>query len=330
MSGPRSLAAAGYGNISGNEYFFPASANVGVIKRFWESGFVPHISSTNYFGGQTPMFGRDIRFIRQPLIKVRKRQRNQRIKHEQLDVQPLSVRIGEQLDYSYKVDDFDWDNMANKEQWISMVKDGAAQASHALIGEEMIHYIIANAACENQGSKAGKRTGRYNVGTPGGVLAVNSANIGRTYSQVNAILREQGITRENLATTLGDATMTLLVDSTFEEILMNSEFADKLALANCDPGCNMLVNGMLPQRIHGINTVVTNCMPLVVDAATNEQYTYIIGLARNGTGFAGVHEKIRTDDGAPDGWDMYLQGLMSYGYQMFYPETVVVFLIKYD
>ena len=323
-------ASAGYNNLSANEIFFPPSTNVMILQRFWEKGFIPYISNTNFTSGDR-CFNRSLKFAREPIIKVRKRQRNGIVKHDQTDMHGFEVFIGDQLEYSYKIDECDYQSMSEeaRSRWHSTITNGAAQSAHAFISDEMLHYIIANAACENTGAKAGARTHRYNTGTVTEPLPVRANNATRIQSFANAIFREQNLTREDMASAVGSSALTMLVTPEYSELLYNSDFADRLLSGNCSLGCDMLINGMLPTMIHGFTIIDTMCMPRAIHETSGNEFTYIICMARNAIGFQGIHDKTRVANGEPDGWDVYLQGLMSYGYHMFYPEMVVVFVVEY-
>ena len=322
--------SAGYGGLNGN-YFFPESTNVMVLQRFWERGFVPFISNTNFMEGQDVCFNTPLRFTREPVIQVDRWDRNKIIKHHELDQELFEVFIGDQLVYSYKIDQCDLRSMkpAKRTEWASMIEKGAARKAHMLVSEEMVHYLITVAACENQGNNAGARTHRYPMGDFGNIFEVNANSVARVFSIANAVFREQGLYRENMVEAVGDSRMTLLVDSTFSEVLENSVFADRLLNGQCDIACRLLIDGILPERIHGYDIIETNCMPTAIDPVTDEEYTYIIALARNAVGFQGIHDELREADDAPHGRGHYLQGFMSYGYHIFYSEMVAIFKVKY-
>jgi hypothetical protein len=323
-------AAAGYANTSGGPMFPPVSMRAGILRRFWEASFVPFISSTSYFAGQTPTFGRPLRFHREPIIKVRKRQKNQKIKHDQLDLTALDVMIGEQLDYSYKIDDFDFEALWSQSEYRQSIEGGAALSAHQVIGSELLHFMVGEAACENQGSSAGKITKQYNLGAPSAPLVIDVNNIGRVYSIAQAVLAEQDINADSMTAVFGnEVAMTIVVPPAFRETMQNSKFADRISNAICDPGCSLLINGMIPRSINGFATIVSNCVPMVIDPGNSKLSFYLVATARRAVGFAGVNEKVRLVDGAPDGWDTYLQGLFTYGFDVFYPDAIVIFYVQF-
>lgn len=320
------LAASGYGNISGNDLWYPPSVNFGVLKTFYERGFIDLISTAKWMQGQAG-YRRTLKYVREAEVIVRHRSRNQHVEHDEFDATTKEVFMGEQADWSYKVDDWDWDTMSNKDFWMNSIRQGASRKINEYISKNMLCEVAVRADADNTGGNAGVRSGRFNNGSTATPREISNANVALPYINSKVILSERGITKEALMETFGDGALTIFASPTLEHLLYTSEFKNDLVANGSAEG--LLISGMLPNTIYGSRTIITNLMPELVDDANNP-VDYIVACTSGAVGFGGLTEKSRTHDGAPDGWEFIVQGLFTFGFEVFYPEAIVVYVIDYQ
>lgn len=320
-------SAIGEPNRTGDELMFPPIMSQMILATFWEKSFVPDITNTNLFNGMVPQFGRKVRFMREPEIIVNWRKRNAAIKHNTLKLSDFEVEVGREGDWSYKINEYDWDRLWSQSEYQTMIVEGARKAQQAEIQKRIVRYMLARVACENWGNGGGV-FGEYCMGDYDAPLELTTDNVLQPFQIATTILAEHNLSTENLTSQMGSSDLFALVPPIFAGMMPETKHVDRLLAGNCAGGCEMIMrDGMLRSHM-GFDIYSTNCLPRIQFADQTWGYPLLMG-AKSTTGFAGINRQIRIIREDKDDWGVYIQGRFVTGWEVFWPEALVLFIVKF-
>lgn len=319
-------SAIGERNRRGDELMFPTIMSKMIMGKFWEHSYIPDITNTNLFKGIRPVLGRKVRFMREPEIIVNWRRRNDPIKHNDLKLNDFEVEIGREADWSYKINDFDYDALWSSSEYQNMIVEGARKAMQAELQKRIIRYMLSRVACENWGNGAGVH-GNFCNGDHVQPLDITVDNIGLPFQIAMTILQERNLSSEMLKNQMGTGELFALVPPIFYGMMSDSRLADRFLMGQCAEGCGLLRDGLLTNHM-GFDIYGTNCLPPVWFEDGTMGYPLLMG-AKGTTGFAGLNRKVRIIKDDKDDWGVYIQGKFETGWEVFWPESLVMFIVRF-
>lgn len=305
-------AASGYPQYSGN--LITPIFRMELLERWYCSTVYSDIASTE-FTGELSKGGDQIVFWREPKVQVHKYVKNEPIKHDTLDGEPVTMTIDQAYQFSIKMNHIDEQQIQNWENWKAGFLRSAGLELARTIDPLLMTEMWTSAAPFNQGATAGKTSGNLNFGATGAPLVLTPANIVEVFSWVHQALDESCVPREGRFIVLPPAGMTALRNSDLK--------AAYLTGLSWSP----LVNGRIPDTVMGFTVMESNYLPSTTD--TGKLVYHIIAGVKMATAFAATIEDSRviTDK---DDWANYYQGLSVFGYKTLYEEGVAHLYATFD
>lgn len=301
-------AAAGYPQYSGNLTTPIVSSEL--IGRFHETTIFGAISNTNYIG-ELKRHGDQITFYREPHVVVRDHVKDGKIKHDVLEAENFTLVVDRAKEFSIKIARVDEFQMQNWDMYRSALLSSAANQLAEEVDRDILSTLYAKVDPANQGTNAGIESEAYNMGEIGNPVVITNTNADEVLYEVNAVLSEWSVPREN---------RFLVLPVVGETVFMSSDLkrADITGMSRSEP----LLNGRLPATPAGFNLHVSNHVERVWDAAAGAWCYHIIAGIKSATVFASQIQETRTMEDA-DSWDRFYQGLSVYGFDVVQPEGLV-------
>lgn len=295
-------AAAGYPQYSNN--IITPMFSMDLLERFYCTTVFSDISTTEY-SGELQKCGDQITFFREPEVRVREYNKNQRIEHDTIDSEPLTMVIDRALDFSIKMNQIDEEQICNFDRWReSFLRRASYQLARTIDGT-VLNSLFLDVSPFNRGANAGVLSRNLNLGTAGAPVVVTTSNIIDTMSKVHQVLDEQCAPREGRYMVVPPSWLTVLRASDLKSALVTGL------------GWSPMVNGRLPETVMGFN--ILESTNLRMDAAGNY---HIISGVKSATAFASQIDKTRVIEDVDD-WATYYQGLAVYGFKTVYPDALV-------
>lgn len=295
-------AAAGYPQFSGN--IITPMFSMDLLERFYCTTVFSDISTTEY-SGELEKCGDQITFFREPEVRVRETSKNQRIEHDTIDSEPVTMVIDRALDFSIKMSQIDEEQICNFDRWRESFLRRASYQLARTIDSVVLNSMYLDVSPYNRGANAGALSRNLNLGAAGAPITVNTANIIDTMSKVHQVLDEQCAPREGRFMVVPPSWLTVLRSSDLRSALVTGL------------GWSPMVNGKLPEQVMGFN--VLESTNLKMDAQGNY---HIISGVKTATAFASQIDKTRVIEDKDD-WATYYQGLAVYGFKTIYPDALV-------
>lgn len=295
-------AAAGYPQFSGN--IITPMFSMDLLERFYCTTVFSDISTTEY-SGELEKCGDQITFFREPEVRVRETSKNQRIEHDTIDSEPVTMVIDRALDFSIKMSQIDEEQICNFDRWRESFLRRASYQLARTIDSVVLNSMYLDVSPYNRGANAGALSRNLNLGAAGAPITVNTANIIDTMSKVHQVLDEQCAPREGRFMVVPPSWLTVLRSSDLKSALVTGL------------GWSPMVNGRLPEQVMGFN--VLESTNLKMDAQGNY---HIISGVKTATAFASQIDKTRVIEDKDD-WATYYQGLAVYGFKTIYPDALV-------
>lgn len=305
-------ASAGYPQYSGN--LIPEMMGMELIERFYETSIFGEISTTDYLGELSGK-GDQITFWREPCVIIRDYTKDQTLKHDTLEVEPVKLVIDRAKYFAFKMDKIDESMMSVwPKMKAAMLKNASIEMANN-IDCELLGSLYVDADCRNKGPNAGCISGSYNLGQTGAPVVLTSANVVQFLTMMHGVLNQRSVPREG---------RYLVIPTEMETLILNSELRQAyLTGMNESP----LLNGRIPTTISGFQLYVSNHVCRVRDVGTNTDAYHIIGGIPGATCFASVMQHSRTIEDK-DTFDTYYDGLQVYGFDVIRPEALVAAYVR--
>ena len=296
-----------------------------LIEQFYRSTVFSEITTTEYTG-ELKKCGDQITIMRSPRVKVRKNVKDGTIKHDTIDSCPVTMTISDFIEFSIKVSQVDIQQICNWSKWESALLKSASYEMSQTIDAELLCRMALEAHPCNKGTKAGVKSGSYNMGAVGAPIAVTRLNIWDQLTYLRAVLKETGVPMDDLFVVLPDVAEPILLQS--PQITSNAG----LAGACCDIAKDGVLNGKLPAKIAGFTVFISPNVCATYDDVNGVDATVydIIAGWSGATAFAAQIEKTRVVDNDKDSWDTYIQGMMVYGNKTIQEEGLALMRARFE
>jgi hypothetical protein len=307
-------AASGYPQYS-NSLTTPIF-RADLLDRFYDTTIYSDISTTEYTGDLS-RGGDQITFMREPKVVVRDYNKNDKIIHDTIDGEPVTMTIDYAKTFSIKMNHIDEKQIQNFDKWKAAFLKSAGYELTRQIDPQLLTAMWTGAAAFNQGATAGAVSANINLGAPGAPLVLTKLNINEVLTQIHQVLDEALAPQEGRFIVLPPAGITALLNS--ELRLAYATGMDK----------SPLLNGRLPDEIGGFMILRSINMPSVLDGGTGKRAFHIVAGVKMATAFAAQIEDSRvvTDK---DDWANYYQGLSVYGFKVLYGDALVHVYATFD
>lgn len=307
-------AASGYPQYS-NSLTSPVF-RMDLLERFYDTTIYSDISTTEYTGELTKG-GDQITFMREPKVTVRDYNKNDKIIHDTIDAEPVTMTIDYAKTFSIKMNHIDEKQIQNFDKWKAGFLKSAGYELTRQIDPQLLTAMWTGAAEFNQGANAGLISANINLGEPGAPLVLTKENINEFFTQVHQVLDEALAPQDSRFIVLPPAGVTAMLNS-------------ELRLANVTgQSTSPLINGRLPDQIGGFTIMRSINMPSVLDSGTGKRAYHVVAGVKMATAFAAQIEDSRvvTDK---DDWANYYQGLSVYGFKVLYSDALVHAYVTFD
>lgn len=303
-------AAAGYPQYSGSVVLPPQYSQT-LIENFYAVTVFSEISTTDYLGELNGK-GDQITFMLDPCVVVRDSVKGAPITHDTVEVNSITLVIDRAKEYSVKVAKVDL-QMSDR---LTRLRDRFVELAPRAIQEgvdcELMAEMIANVDPANRGATAGCISGSYNMGVLNTPFAVTPSNVLAFLTNMSAVLDEQNIPAEG---------RFVVVPTQMKVALMNSDL--KAAYFSGESQSTYLNGKIAERQIAGFTIYVSNRVPKGIDPGVSKlAYSMPFGI-NTATTFASVLDDSRQIEDA-DSWDVYVQGLMAYGFGVVRPKALGV------
>jgi hypothetical protein len=295
-------AAAGYPQYSGS--IITPMFSMDLLEQFYCTTVFSDISTTEYVGELTKC-GDQITFFKEPEVRVREYIKNQRIEHDTIDSEPLTMVIDRALDFSIKMNQIDEEQICNFAKWRESFLRRASYQLARTIDSAVLNSLFLDVDPANRGSKAGFISKNLDLGSAGAPLTITPANAIDIMSKVHQVLDEQCAPRDGRFMVVPPSFLTALRASDIKSALLTGL------------GWSPLINGRLPETVMGFTLLES--VNLRMDAAG--AYHLMAGV-KSATAFASQIDKTRVIEDKDD-WATYYQGLAVYGFKTIYPKALV-------
>lgn len=298
-------AASGYPQYS-NSLITPIF-KMDLLDRFYETTVYKDISTTEYTG-ELNKGGDQITFMREPKVIVRDYNKNDKIVHDTIDAEPVTMTVDRAKTFSIKFNHIDEKQIQNFEKWKAAFLKSAGHEMQRAVDPELLNEMWTSVAEYNQGDSAGLISENINLGITGTPVAINKSNIVDVFNEIHQVLDEALAPREGRFIVLPPAALT---------VIKGSEL--RLAYAT-GLSWSPLTNGKIPGEVGGFTVLESVNVPSVIDGAVRAYH--IVAGVKMATAFASQIEESRviTDK---DDFANYYQGLNVYGFKVLYPDALV-------
>jgi len=243
---------------------YNATKNIPVIfagktlEKFYDTSTVANIATTDYVGDVKNMG--DTVYIRTvPSITIRPYKKGQKLELEYPESPYIEFTINRAKYYNFALDDIDL-----KQFDLNMMSKYADDASEQLKIEqdsEVFASIYVDADPANQGTNAGAKTGRFNLGTTGAPVALSKTNILDYIVDMGVVLDEQNRPRTD---------RFLILPPHIAGMIKKSDLRDASITGD---RVSPLRSGLIGS-IDNFNIYISNLLPIVDDGGTNCTYIY--------------------------------------------------------
>lgn len=307
-------AASGYPQYSGN--LITPIFRMELLERWYCSTIYSDVSSTEYTG-ELNKGGDEIVFWREPVVAVRKYNKNDPIKHDTIDGEPVKMTIDQAYTFSIKINKIDQQQIQNWDNWKAGFLKSAGLELARTIDPLLLTEMWSSVSADNQGANAGARTHSVNLGTPGAPIVLTKENITDVLSHVHQVLDEACAPKDGRFITLPPAGIAVLRNSDLR--------AAYLTALSWSP----LVNGRIPDTVVGFTVLESNYIPTVMDGTVNKLVYHLVAGVKMATAFAATIEDSRVISDKDD-WADYYQGLSVFGFKVLYEEGLVHIYATFD
>ena len=271
--------------------------------RYWQTAVLPDITTSQYFDSLSK--GDQVEITTDPTITFNTYTNGQKLDVERLNLAKTSVIIDQAGYFNVALTDVDAElshlDLANKYQ------DIGQREGQKFIDKAFFAAMVDTAAAANKGATAGAISANWNLGTSGAGVAVNSSNIVKFMTSLQAVLQEQ------VATSQGEN--WCVIPPWMHWCLMNSELKNAFAMG--DPksvlrtGFIGILNGMkFYTNVYVSGTGASAAAPTAILAGNKEAIVYTLRLNKA--------EKWRNGN-----METLLQGLMVWGWKVVKPNGLV-------
>lgn len=307
-------AASGYPQYSGN--LITPIFRMELLERWYCSTIYSDVSSTEYTGDLNKG-GDEIVFWREPKVQVHKYNKNDPIKHDVIDGEPVKMVIDQAYQFSIKINKIDQQQIQNWEAWKASFLKASGIELARVIDPLLLTEMWSSVSADNQGATAGAKTHSVNLGSPGAPVVLTKANITDVLSLVHQVLDEACAPPDGRFITLPPAGIAVMRNSDLR--------AAYLTGLSWSP----LVNGRIPDTVMGFNVLQSNYLPTVIDGGTGKLTYHLVAGVKMATAFAATIEDTRVISDKDD-WADYYQGMSVFGFKVLYEDGLVHLYATFD
>ncbi|QHJ85363.1 MAG: hypothetical protein [Caudoviricetes sp.] len=311
--------AIGYTNLSSNIYpIFSQS----FVAYYYPTTLTGRITSRSIVPPDLENGGNIAIFRRPPRAKVKEYTRNGIMEHDDnLGGSTIDIRIDQQYYYSCKIDDIDYKQIQNVEEYLDNYQYDAMQKLAQITDVQVIDTIIHGASAYNKGEVAGQTTHQWNLGAYGRPITLTEDNVFAMLTKMDSVLSEANIPANDRFIVVPIELFYALNMSKITLSALNSGLARSTAF-------NGLQTYNIP--IASFSDVYsTNIMPKVYDSLARKYCSYVIGGRGDATAFVAQMSKSRVITEEVNSFDRYLQGLFVFGSGVIQPEALTVMYYTY-
>jgi hypothetical protein len=300
-------AASGYPQYSGS--LISPMFSMDMLERFYTTTIYSDISSTEYTG-ELEKGGDQITFWREPQVIVRDAHKNNKIKHDTINAEPVTMVVDRAKEFSIKISRIDEKQIQQWPKWKEAFLKSAGYELAQAIDPDLLDEMYTSVSATNEGATAGAQSANINLGTDGAPLVITSTNIIEVLSLIHQVLDEAKAPRDGRFITLPPAGITALRNSDLQAAYMTG--------LSWSP----LTNGRIPDEVMGFTIMQSLNLPSETDSGVSKLSYHLVAGVKMATAFAAQLEDTRVIEDKDD-WAKYYQGLTVYGFKVLQPDALV-------
>lgn len=268
-------------------------------------------------GGNTAIFRRP------PKAKIHPYQRGGLLEHDdKLGGSTITITIDRAYYYSVKIDDIDYKQVQNINNYIVAYQYDAMQKLAQITDEYVLHLMTVNASDYNRGPVAGARSRQWNLGSFGNPVILNNSNAVQIFSKLDVVLTEANIPANDRFLVVPTELQYAINTSNVTISALNSGFKLSTAFVGFQRS---------PYSLASFDDIYySNLISRAYDPVAQKWCSYVIGGRSDATGFMTQLQKTRIITQDKESFDRYLQGLFVFGGGVIQPEALVVLYFTYD
>ncbi|MFO8234111.1 MAG: DmsC/YnfH family molybdoenzyme membrane anchor subunit [Bacteroidales bacterium] len=279
------------------------------VKEYYDSTMLSQITNTDY-EGEISSHGDKVIIRTQPSVTIRSYEVGQPLETEFPTGGTTELLIDKGLYWQTAIDD-----VIEKQQDIDQMRlwgQDAAEQLKISLDSEVLAYIPANVAAENQGDSAGRISGNVDLGTTTAAISLTSSNVLEVILKLGQVLDEQNVPETGRFVVMPFWATTLLKLSDIKDASLTGD------------GSSPLRNGMVG-RIDRFTVYNSNLLP--VHTGSDDWRTVILAGHKDAATFA--TQLTKTEDlRSEKTFGSIMRGLVVYGYKMIKEEAMAVAYVK--
>lgn len=316
--------ASGHPNYSGN-LIQPHLSNR-LLDRFACESMFTELTSGDFLG-ELKRCGDTIQFQRAPRAVVHPYIKNQKLKHDFLETDCVTIQASKGLYFNLKMDDVDKHQICNDMQLTDAYVNDALHQFKRAMEVDVLGTMACGADSANQGCCAGVQTQCYDLGEVGKPLCIDCDNFLCWLQNIFSVLMEACVVTAGHGMHMcgpGGGEPFITLPTKAYNVLMQA-----LSKGNCCLATDgvPMVTGRIPERIHKFHIFVTDSLPYTVE--NGERVYQIIAGRRDATGFCTTMESMREVE-HPDYFGCLYQGMMVWASAVLYPEALTLSRAKFE
>lgn len=284
-----------------------------LITRFYAESISGNITSTDIIPTELRQCGDQVVFRRDPVAEIFTYHKNQDLEVSTLNTEPIVMVVNRSNYWNLKLDRVDEKQICGIQEWVKKYVNNVSQLNALKIDNEVFREMPLEASCHNKGTKAGMRTGAYNLGAITTPVTITPTNIFTYLTYLSAVLNEANIPQTGRFAVFPEVARSVFMQSN----LLNNTCASGLNKA-------IVLGGMFPD-IMGFTIYFSTTMPIYIDPSQPGLQCYLVvaGL-KEATGFVTQLSESEVIDKDPRSFSKYWRGLMVYDFKVLRPEALAV------
>jgi hypothetical protein len=259
-------SAAGYPN-----YSFLTDPIIGksLVARFKAKGITSRIASSGgkYIPDEIKTTGNVIKLRRMPEAEIFDYQKNQALTYSDLNTDEFEISINRMKYWALKLNSLDLKQVPMIQQFINGWKESVSDKLDYSTSREILEQMPWKVSAFNKGPCAGKRSGRYDLGTVGAPVNLTAPTLGVKLAEIRAVLSEQDVHGDYVVVCpYALQPMMYAPDSLLYD-------AGKAGMSKSI----VLQNGQVFPDLVGFEFIFTNACPSYIDPTTGQRcYTLLV------------------------------------------------------
>jgi hypothetical protein len=270
--------------------------------KYWQTAVLPDITTSAPF--DLLVKGTEVTIPTEPTVVFKARLNGEAVVGERLTIAETKVSIDKEGVYAVYLTNEDRElsplDLGNKYQ------EAGQKAGQAFVDEAFFTAMVDVAHASNKGATAGVKSGKYNLGTAGAGVALNSSSVVMFLTTIVATLTEQHANEGELWCVIPTWVQLLMINSSLKDAMQMGD--DKSVLRTGYMG-----------KLWGMKFFVNTYLTGAGNAAT----TPTAILAGNKNAIAYTLRMNKTEVYNTGNFEDRIQGIMVYGWKCIKPEGVV-------